>query len=77
MSLSYKKLWKLCIDKDINKTQLRELAHVSPATIAKLSKSEIVTMESLLKICKALNCSISDVVESTPDDIDAELTDDN
>ncbi|TCL58882.1 DNA-binding Xre family transcriptional regulator [Kineothrix alysoides] len=70
MTVSYKKLWKLCIDKDINKTQLRKMAHVSPATIAKLSKGEIVTMASLLKICKALNCNIADIVDSTPEKAD-------
>jgi DNA-binding Xre family transcriptional regulator len=67
MPVSYKKLWKLCIDHDITKTQLREMAHVSPATIAKLSKGEYVTMESLLKICNVLGCSIADVIDSTPD----------
>jgi len=67
MTVSYKKLWKICIDKDVTKTQLRELAHLSPATVAKLSKGELVTMESLLKIASALECSASDLFESTPD----------
>ena len=70
MAISYKKLWKLCIDKEINKTGLRELAQVSPASIAKLSKGEHVNMETLLKICNVLNCSISDIIDSTPDDIE-------
>jgi len=70
MSVSYKKLWKLCIDKEINKTELRELAQVSPASIAKLSKGEHVNMETLLKICKVLKCSIADIIDSTPDDIE-------
>ena len=67
MEISYKKLWKLCIDKDITKTQLRELAQLSPATIAKLSKGQTVSIESLLKIGNALDCSIADLLDSTPD----------
>jgi DNA-binding Xre family transcriptional regulator len=67
MAVSYKKLWKVCIDKDITKTQLRSLAGLSPATVAKLSKNEVVNMESLLKIADALECSIADLVDSTPE----------
>ena len=70
MAVSYKKLWKLCIDKELNKTELRELAQVSPASIAKLSKGEHVSMETLLKICNALNCSIADIIDSTPTDVE-------
>jgi DNA-binding Xre family transcriptional regulator len=66
VSVSYKKLWKLMIDKEITKTQLRKLAHISPATAAKLSKSEVVSLESLLKISEVLNCSVADIVDSTP-----------
>jgi DNA-binding Xre family transcriptional regulator len=76
MSVSYKKLWKLCIDKEINKTQLKDMAHLSPATVAKLSKGEVVTMESLLKICNVLNCSIADIIDSTPK-AEVETTEDN
>jgi DNA (cytosine-5)-methyltransferase 1 len=77
MAISYKKLWKRCIDKEINKTELRELAKVSPASIAKLSKGEPVNMETLLKICNVLNCSIADIIDSTPDGTEfaKELTD--
>ena len=67
MAVSYKKLWKLCIDKEINKTQLRELARVSPASIAKLSKGENLNTDTLMKICKALECDISDIMEIVPD----------
>ncbi|GHU56621.1 transcriptional regulator [Clostridia bacterium] len=70
-AVSYKKLWKLCIDKEINKTQLRKLAQLSPATLAKLSKGEVVNMESLLKIANALNCSVADLIDSTPNDTDS------
>ena len=63
MAVSYKKLWKLLIDKDIKKKDLCVLAGVSPATITKMGKNGHVTTEVLLKICKALDCGIDDVVE--------------
>ena len=63
MAVSYKKLWKLLIDKDIKKKDLCALAGVSPATITKMGKNGHVTTEVLLKICKALDCGIDDVVE--------------
>lgn len=61
--ISYNKLWKLLIDKKMNKTQLKEAAKVSGATIAKLGKEEPISMESMLKICKVLECDIGDIVE--------------
>ena len=61
--ISYNKLWKLLIDKNLNKTQFRELVGISPATLAKLSKNENVTTDTLNTICKGLNCDISDIVE--------------
>ena len=63
MAVSYKKLWKLLIDKDIKKKDLRAKAGISPATITKMGKGGHVTTEVLLKICNALNCGIDDVVE--------------
>ncbi len=63
MEVSYKKLWKLLIDKDINKTELANLANVSSFTITKMSKGENVTVEVLAKICNALNCDVDDIVE--------------
>lgn len=63
MAVSYKKLWKLLIDKDIKKKDLCVLAGVSPATITKMGKNGHVTTEVLLKICKALNCGVDDVIE--------------
>lgn len=63
--ISYKKLWKLLIDRGINKTDLKDLAGVSTNVIAKLGKNEPVSMESLTKICVALKCGIEDVVEIT------------
>ncbi|MCR4618261.1 MAG: helix-turn-helix transcriptional regulator [Lachnospiraceae bacterium] len=65
MQVSYNKLWKLLIDKNINKTQLHEKAKVSTNAIAKLGRNESVSLETLSKICAALNCEIGDIVEFT------------
>ncbi|ATL51771.1 TPA: helix-turn-helix transcriptional regulator [Listeria monocytogenes] len=70
MSISYNKLWKLLIDLNMNKTQLREISGVSPNVIAKIGKNELVAMESLLKIAAALNVDVSEIISS--DVIDAE-----
>ena len=61
--ISYKKLWKLLIDKGLNKTQLREKAGISSATLAKISKNQNVNTESLIKICNSLSCRIEDIME--------------
>ena len=63
MAISYKKLWKLLIDKDIKKKELSTKAGISPATITKMGKNGHVTTEVLLKICTALNCNIEDIME--------------
>ena len=63
MEVSYKKLWKLLIDKDMKKKDLQLAARISWASITKLSKGEMVSMEVLMKVCKALDCDISDIVE--------------
>lgn len=68
MSISYKKLWKLLIDRDMKKKDLREAAGISTASMAKLGKNENVNTEILLKVCKALNCDISDIIEIVNDD---------
>lgn len=65
MAISYKKLWKLLIDMDMKKKDLQLKAKISPASIAKLSKNENVTTDVLLKICKALNCDVADIMEIT------------
>ena len=65
MHISYNKLWKLLIDKGINKTELRKSAGISTNVIAKLGKSEPVSMDTMLKICTALNCDIGDIMEVT------------
>jgi len=67
MSVSYKKLWKLLIDKDMKKKDLREAAGISTSSMAKLGKNENVTTDVLVKICKALKCEISDIMEILPD----------
>jgi len=63
MAVSYKKLWKLLIDKDIKKKDLIERAKISPATITKMGRNGHVTTEVLMKICAALNCQIEDIME--------------
>lgn len=63
MSVSYKKLWKLLIDKDLKKKDLRESANISQTTMSKLLHNENVTTDILVRICGALNCDISDIVE--------------
>ena len=66
MYISYKKLWKLLIDKNMNKSDLAKAAKMSPNTIAKLGKNESVTLESLVRICQVLQCDIGDIVEVVP-----------
>ncbi len=68
MAISYKKLWKLLIDKDMKKKDLQHLAGVSSASITKLGKNENVNTELLQKICIALECDISDIMELVPDE---------
>jgi DNA-binding Xre family transcriptional regulator len=68
MAISYKKLWKLLIDKDMKKKDLKEAAGISTSSIAKLGKNENVTTDVLVKICKALKCDISDIMEITNDE---------
>ena len=63
MAVSYKKLWKLLIDRDMKKKDLREAAGISTASMAKLGKNENVNTDILIKVCKALNCDISDIME--------------
>ena len=67
MSASYKKLWKLLIDKDMNKTDLRLAIGASTATMAKLSRNEDVSMDILSRICETLHCNIGDIVDFVAD----------
>ena len=68
MKTSYKTLWKLLIDRDMTKTQLREAAKISSSSLAKLGKDENVTTSVLAKICGFLNCDVSDIMEMVPDE---------
>ena len=72
MAVSYKKLWKLLIDRDMKKKELAELAGISSFTISKLSAGNNVTVEVLGKICKALNCTLDDMMEFIPEDDEKE-----
>ena len=69
MAVSYKKLWKMLIDKDMKKKDLAELADVSSSPITKMSKGEHVTTDTLGKICKVLECNVEDIMEFIPDEI--------
>ena len=67
MQICYKKLWKLLIDRDMLKKDLAAKAEISSTSIAKLSKNENVNTEILVKICNALHCDISDIMEMDED----------
>jgi DNA-binding Xre family transcriptional regulator len=67
MGISYKKLWKLLIDKDLKKKDLPGLAGISTSSVTKLSKNMNVSTEILEKVCKALKCDTSDIMEMTED----------
>ena len=66
MEVSYKKLWKLLIDKDMKKKDLAEVANINNYTIRKLVKGDNVTMDVLVRICKALDCTMNDIVDIIP-----------
>lgn len=65
--ISYNKLWKLLIDKNMNKQELKKISGVSSASIAKLGKGANITTDVLLSICEALDCDIADIMEITKD----------
>lgn len=68
MEVSYKKLWKNLIDKDMKKKDLQAKAGISWASVTKLSKGETVSKEVLMKICKTLGCDIGDIMELIPEE---------
>lgn len=68
MAIKYAKLWKLLIDKRMKKTDLIDICGISSNVLAKLGKDESVSIESLEKICTALNCNIEDVMEFVPNE---------
>ena len=70
MAFSFKPLWKVLIDKDMNKEDLRIAIKTSSATMTKMSKNEYVSMKILNDICTYLNCNISDVIEFVPNEKD-------
>ena len=63
MAISYKKLWKLLIDKDMNKSSLQKATGISWASIAKLNRGENIGTDILAKICDELNCDVADIME--------------
>ena len=67
MKISYKRLWKLLIDREISKGEFRKLVGISSATSSKLLHSETVTSDVLLRICMALKCNVEDIMEIVPD----------
>ena len=67
MAVCYKKLWKLLIDKNMNKTELRMASGITTTALAKLGRDENVNTEVLAKICKALDCKIEDIMELVPE----------
>ncbi len=67
MDVCYNKLFKLLIDRGLKKTEFAKLAGISANTLAKLSKNENVSMDVLIKICRALDCSLDDIVDILPE----------
>ena len=70
MPVSYDKLWKLLIDRKMNRTDLKDAAEISFNVLAKMGRNEFVSMESLHKICQTLSCDIGDIMEFTDDEVD-------
>ncbi|MDR1508476.1 MAG: helix-turn-helix transcriptional regulator [Synergistaceae bacterium] len=73
MGISYKKLWKLLIDKNMKKGDLQRAAGISTSSMAKLSKGENVHTDILVRICKALECDTGDIMEIDKEDMQEEL----
>ena len=67
MKISYNKLWKLLIDRKMSRTQLRKEAHITSNALAKLGKDEGVRVETLVKICAVLDCTLDDIMEIVPE----------
>ena len=63
MGIIYKRLWKLLIDKDMTKTELRKQTEIASSTLSKMSRNEYVSLEVLVRICCVLNCELSDIAE--------------
>jgi DNA (cytosine-5)-methyltransferase 1 len=67
MTRSYKKLWHILLDKDMSRSQLRKKAGISTNALAKLGKDESLPLETLEKVCAALDCTLDDILEYVPD----------
>lgn len=72
MRISYNKLWKMLIDKEMKKSDLRDKAGISSASIAKLGKGDNITTDVLIKICEAMGCHLEDIMETVDDQPAAE-----
>mgnify|MGYP001057079896 CR=1 FL=1 len=70
MAVSYNKLWKLLVDRNMNKTDLRVKADIGTATLAKLGKNQPVSMDVMMKICGVLSCNIADVMDIVPAEVE-------
>lgn len=68
MAVSYKRLWKLLIDRDMKKKDLAEIANISSYTINKLNRGDNVNTDTLAKICRALGCTFDDIMEVLPEE---------
>ena len=68
MAVNYNKLWKLLIDNNMNKTDLRVTADIGTATLAKLGKNQPVSMDVMLRICAVFSCNIADVMDVVPEE---------
>ncbi len=73
MAVCYNKLWKILIDKKMTKTQLCQKAKVSTNAVAKMGRDEDVRVETLVKICTCLGCTIDDIMEIIPDDTEGTI----
>ena len=69
MAVCYKKLWKLLIDNNMNKTELRNATGITTTALAKLGRNENVNTEVLVKICKVLDCNIEDIMEIVDEEV--------
>lgn len=69
MGVSYKKLFKLLIDRSMKKKDLQQIARISPASVSKLAKDEYVSMEVIVKICNALGVNIGDIMDIIPNEL--------
>ena len=72
MRITYKKLWKLLIDREMNKQDLKAITGISSASVAKLGKGENITTDVLVRICEGLGCKLDEIMELEEDSVEAE-----